>query len=103
MDGTAHAIASDTARGFGVVRAVADLDNVNAEFAIIIRFDLKGFGLGQMLMAKLIAYLHQRGTQALVGEALSENHALIELTKNLGFDLHSQAGTGTVELRLTLQ
>jgi L-amino acid N-acyltransferase YncA len=56
-----------------------------------------------MLMAKLIAYFHQRGTQALVGEVLSENHALIELTKNLGFDVHNQAGTGTVELRLTLQ
>ncbi len=87
----------------GVVRAVADPDNVNAEFAIIIRSDLKGLGLGQMLMAKLIAYFHQRGTQALVGEALSENHALIELTKNLGFDVHSQPGTGTVELRLSLR
>ncbi len=87
----------------GVVRAVADPDNVNAEFAIIIRSDLKGLGLGQMLMAKLIAYFHQRGTQALVGEALSENHALIELTKNLGFDVRSQPGTGTVELKLSLR
>jgi acetyltransferase len=69
----------------GVVRAVADPDNVNAEFAIIIRSDLKGLGLGQMLMAKLIAYFHQRGTQALVGEALSENQAPINLTKNSGF------------------
>ncbi len=87
----------------GVVRAVADPDNVNAEFAIIIRSDLKGLGLGQMLMAKLIAYFQQRGTQALVGEALSENHALIELTKNLGFDVRSQPGTGTVELSLPLR
>lgn len=86
----------------GVVRAVADPDNVNAEFAIIIRSDLKGLGLGQMLMAKLIAYFRQRGTQAIVGESLSENHALIELTKNLGFEVHSQPGTGTVELRLSL-
>jgi acetyltransferase len=87
----------------GVVRAVADPDNVNAEFAIIIRSDLKGLGLGQMLMAKLIAYFHQRGTQALVGEVLSQNHALIDLTKNLGFDVHSYPGTGTVELRLSLR
>jgi acetyltransferase len=87
----------------GVVRAVADPDNINAEFAIIIRSDLKNLGLGQLLMAKLITYFQQRGTRAIVGEALSENHALIDLTKNLGFEVHSQAGNGTVELRLTLQ
>ena len=87
----------------GVVRAVADPDNVNAEFAIIIRSDLKGLGLGQMLMAKLIAYFQQRGTQALVGEALSENQALIDLTKNLGFEVRNQPGMGTVDLRLPLR
>ena len=87
----------------GVVRAVADPDNNNAEFAIIIRSDLKGRGLGQMLMTKLIAYFRQRGTQVIVGEALSDNHALIELIKNLGFEIHSQPGTGTVELRLPLR
>jgi len=87
----------------GVVRAVADPDNIHAEFAIIIRSDLKGLGLGQMLMTKLIAYFRQRGTQVIVGEALSDNHALIELTKNLGFEIHSRSGTGTIELRLPLR
>jgi RimJ/RimL family protein N-acetyltransferase len=87
----------------GVVRAVADPDNINAEFAIIIRSDLKGLGLGQMLMTKLIAYFRQRGTQVIVGEVLSDNHALIELAKNLGFETHSQPGTGTIELRLPLR
>jgi hypothetical protein len=37
-----------------------------------------------------------------VGEALSDNRAVIELAKNLGFEIHSQPGTGTVELRLSL-
>jgi acetyltransferase len=86
----------------GVVRAVADPDNINAEFAIIIRSDLKGLGLGQMLMKKLIAYFRQRGTQVIVGEALSDNHALIELIKNMGFQIASHPGTGTIELRLPL-
>jgi acetyltransferase len=87
----------------GVVRAVADPDNINAEFAIIIRSDLKGLGLGQMLMTKLISYFRQRGTQVIVGEVLSDNHALIELAKNLGFETHSQPGIGTIELRLPLR
>jgi len=93
----------DSDETLGVVRAIADPDNVNAEFAIIIRSDLKGLGLGQMLMAKLIAYFHERGTEALVGEALTENHALIELVKNLGFDIRGEPGTVTVELKLPLQ
>ena len=33
----------------GVVRAVADPDNVEAEFAIVVRSDLKGRGLGHLL------------------------------------------------------
>ena len=38
----------------GVVRAMTDPDNINAEFGIIIRSELKGKGLGQLLMDKLI-------------------------------------------------
>ena len=92
----------DSDEMLGVARAMADPDNINAEFGIIIRSDLKGLGLGRMLMAKLIRYFRQRGTQAIVGEAFSDNHALIELTKNLGFEIHSQPGTGTVALSLSL-
>ena len=41
-------------RTLGVVRAVADPDNVEAEFAIIVGADLKGQGLGQLLLDKMI-------------------------------------------------
>lgn len=86
----------------GVVRGVADPDNEKAEFAIIIRSDLKGMGLGSMLMNKLIAYFRQRGTRQIVGEALSDNRAMMELMRDLGFSLHSNPGEGTVELRYDL-
>jgi len=51
----------------GVVRAVADPDNVEAEFAIVVRSDLKGRGLGHILLAKMIAYLKAKGTRRMVG------------------------------------
>ncbi len=86
----------------GVVRGVADPDNEKAEFAIIIRSDLKGMGLGSMLMNKLIAYFRQRGTRQIVGEALSDNRAMMELMRDLGFELRSNPGEGTVELRYDL-
>ena len=86
----------------GVVRAIADPDNINAEFAIIVRSDLKGQGLGQLLMKKLIDYFRKRGTVSLVGEALSDNKGMLEMVRNLGFSIHPELGAGTSEMKLKL-
>ena len=69
----------------GVGRVVADPDNISAEFAVTVRSDLKGKGLGRMLMDKLIAYCRARGTREIVGEALPQNAPVIGLVKKLGF------------------
>ena len=87
----------------GVVRAVTDPDNHDAEFGIIIRSDLKGKGLGYILMKKLIAYFKSHGTQEIVGEALVHNIGVQTMVRNLGFDVSSIPGSGTVRLRLPLQ
>lgn len=71
----------------GVVRATCDPDNIEAEFGIIVRSDLKGGGLGERLMQKLIAYLRARGTQRLVAQVLRKNTRMIELAKRLDFDI----------------
>ena len=65
----------------GVARAVADPDNIAAEFAIIVRSDLKGQGLGPILLKKLIDYCRSRGTRELVGEALADNQRVIGLAR----------------------
>jgi len=69
----------------GVARAVADPDNHEAEFAVTVRSDLKGRGLGTLLMRALIDYWRARGTTRMVGAALSENRAIIHLARRLGF------------------
>lgn len=71
----------------GVVRATCDPDNIDAEFGIVVRSDLKGGGLGERLMQKLIGYLRARGTQRLVAQVLRENAKMIELAKRLDFDI----------------
>jgi acetyltransferase len=87
----------------GVVRAVADPDNVSAEFAIIVRSDLKGKGLGTILMKKLIAYCRSRGMRAIVGEALAHNAGVLNLVGKLGFDVTPIEGDeGTMHLHLQL-
>ncbi|KHN93207.1 GCN5-related N-acetyltransferase:CoA-binding protein [Pectobacterium actinidiae] len=40
----------------GVTRAISDPDNTDAEFAVLVRSDLKGLGLGRRLLEKLIDY-----------------------------------------------
>jgi acetyltransferase len=78
-------LADGRSQTLGVARAVIDPDNVDAEFAIIVRSDLKGRGLGHLLMSKLIAFLTGRGTQRVVGIVLKENRGMRELAHALGF------------------
>lgn len=80
-----------TAQTLGVVRAVIDPDNVDAEFAVIVRSDLKGRGLGQLLLRKMIDFLSGRGTQRLVGYVLRENQAMRELARSQGFAVDAAA------------
>lgn len=86
----------------GVVRATADPDNAEAEFGVIVRSDLKGGGLGALLMRKLIAYQRARGTRWLVGTVLAENLRMLDLARELGFALQPLPGEGTVAVRLAL-
>ncbi len=69
----------------GVARASTDPDNITAEFAVIVRSDLKGGGLGLLLMNKLIQHQRRRGTQRMVGTVLRENERMLELAHDLGF------------------
>jgi acetyltransferase len=87
----------------GVVRAVADPDNVEAEFGIIVRSELKGEGLGELLLQHLIDYLREHDTQRLVATVLSENTRMLQLARELGFaeSLNpEEPGTRWVELAL---
>lgn len=87
----------------GVVRAVADPDNISAEFAIIVRSDLKGKGLGRILFSKLLDYFRARGTLEMVGDALPHNTGVQDLVRRFGFEIHSVPGEGTVRMTLNLQ
>jgi len=88
----------------GVVRAAADPDNVEAEFGIVVRSDLKGLGLGHRLMSKMIEYLRARGTERLVGYVLRENRDMRELALAHGFAVNpSTLEPGTLRVQLDLQ
>jgi acetyltransferase len=88
----------------GVVRAVADPDNIDAEFGIIVRSDLKGGGLGELLMRKMIDYLRTLGTRRLVATVLPQNLRMRELARLLGFvEDGAQPDRDTIAIHLDLQ
>ena len=86
----------------GVVRAIADPDNRIAEFAIIVRSDLKGRGLGSLLLERMIAYLRSRGTQWIEGEARANNARVLRLARRYGFSATPSEEGAMIKLRLAL-
>ncbi|NRF70978.1 bifunctional acetate--CoA ligase family protein/GNAT family N-acetyltransferase [Aquincola sp. S2] len=68
----------------GVVHAVCDPDNVEAEFALIVRSGLHQRGLGRLLLGKMTRYLSGHGTQRLVAHVLRENTAMRGLAQSIG-------------------
>ena len=90
-------------RSLGEVRAVADPDNVVADFAIAVRSEIKGQGLGRLLLASIIEYSRGRGISELRGETLSGNLRMQHLARDLGFKLTTGKDIGTIDLSLPLR
>lgn len=86
----------------GVTRAISDPDNIDAEFAVLVRSDLKGLGLGGRLLEKLINYTRDHGLQRLNGITMPNNRGMIALARKLGFDVDIQLEDGIVSLSLKL-
>ena len=89
-------------RTLAVVRAVADANNAEAEFGILIRSDMKGHKLGPLLMHRIIDYQRSRGTGKLVATVLAENTRMLALATKLGFveKRSDEPGVRAIELVL---
>jgi len=98
------AIAQDSGQLLGVVRFVADPDYTQGEYAVLVRSDLKGRGLGWRLMQHLIAYARAERLQALHGLVLAENSTMLKMCRELGFSIATEPGEPTVRrVRLALR
>ena len=85
----------------GVARAVIGANSLEAEFAIIVRSDVKHDGLGHLLIRRMISYLTDRGLERVVCDVLRENGDMLELAKSQGFVVDTAIYDPEV-LRLTL-
>jgi acetyltransferase len=73
----------------GVAHFFADPDRLRAEYAIAVRSDWKGRGVGYLLMTRLIDIARQRGIGELIGEVLRENQPMLQMCRELGFSIAS--------------
>jgi acetyltransferase len=70
---------------YAVVSLSADPDNQDGEYAILVRHDMAGMGLGILLMRRIIDYARSRGIREIVGDVLRDNRTMLKLCKVLGF------------------
>ncbi|MGF1641579.1 MAG: GNAT family N-acetyltransferase, partial [Rhodospirillales bacterium] len=88
---------------FGGVRIAADPDGERAEYAIMVRSDMAGMGLGQELMRRIIAYGRSRGIKEIFGEVLRENKPMLKVCELFEFTRTPNLDEpGVVEVRLKL-
>ena len=94
----------ETRQHFAAVgRLSDDPDRERTEYAILVRTDLHGHGVGYALMHKLIDYAKNRGVKQMFGHVLRENKPMLDLCAELGFTRHQVPGEPTVfEMQLDL-
>jgi acetyltransferase len=87
----------------GVVRIHSDSIYETGEYAILLRSDLKGRGLGWALMQLIIEYAKSEGLKVISGDVLHENTVMLEMCRNLGFEIKAdpvEPGLCDVKLKL---
>jgi acetyltransferase len=73
----------------GVARLHANADYDRAEYAVLVRSDVKGQGLGWLLMQTLIEYSRREGLRRMEGQVLKENTTMVTMCRELGFTIVS--------------
>ncbi|NOQ79491.1 MAG: GNAT family N-acetyltransferase [Gammaproteobacteria bacterium] len=73
----------------GVARYVMNPDGESCEFALVVADKWQHRGIGSHLMAALIEAARQVGIKVMDGEILANNHNMLKLAVNLGFNVHT--------------
>jgi len=71
----------------GVARYVINPDRRSCEFALVVSDQWQRKGLGHRLMHQLMEVARNRGLETMEGEVLSNNTKMLEMVKNLGFQV----------------
>ncbi len=100
----AETVNADSGEGeiVGVGRLTREHSSAEAEFALLVSDPLQERGLGTELLRRLVALARNEGIRRVFGEILTENRAMQEICRQLGFDVRYSAEDGMVEASITL-
>lgn len=83
---------------FGVGRLMGDPDGRRAEYAVVVRSNLKGQGLGYELMRRIVDYARLRRYETVFGMVMRENRAMLKMAEEFGFDTRPNSDYDVVEV-----
>ncbi|WP_288588309.1 bifunctional acetate--CoA ligase family protein/GNAT family N-acetyltransferase [uncultured Methylobacterium sp.] len=83
------AIEEATGTMMGAVRLHADANHETGEYAILVRSDLKGLGLGWSLMGLMLDWARAEGLRHVEGQVLRENTIMLAMCRKLGFTVRT--------------
>lgn len=86
----------------GVARLSSDPDHEAAEYALLIRSDLQGRGLGWAMLNRLIEYARADGLKRIEGVILNENVTMLAMCREFGFRLIADTDASIVRASLDL-
>jgi acetyltransferase len=86
----------------GGVRLHVDANHESGEYAVLLRSDLKGRGLGWQLMQLIIEYARNEGLRRIEGQVLAENTVMLQMCRQLGFKVEHEPGAGDI-MKVVLQ
>jgi acetyltransferase len=82
----------------GVVRMHADSNYEKAEYAVLVRSDLKGRGIGWKLMELMICYARSEGLRRIEGQVLQANVMMLQMCREFGFQIADDPDDRTVKV-----
>jgi acetyltransferase len=88
---------------FGIASLALDPNMEKGEYAILVRGDLTGAGLGIFLMRRIIDYARRRGLVEMWGDVLRDNKTMLKMCRILGFTQEAvEEDASLVRVRLDL-
>jgi acetyltransferase len=87
---------NDQGEVLGIAQIHADPELAEGEYAILMRSDLKGQGLGWALMQRLIELAGMAGLRTLHGQVLRDNTGMLGMCRQLGFQLMPDPDDATI-------
>jgi len=80
----------------GIARFFADPDRLKAEYAVAVRTDWHGRGVGYLLMTCLIEVAREWGVGELIGDVLRDNGPMLAMCRELGFSTAPDANDASI-------